>query len=542
MTSPGKPLQRRRYRAPRQHATTLVDPPFSDSRDLIRDNRNLLAASTADLHGRSLAQLRELGRCELIADATRYTRAYRDVDSVVGDGPVLLAGHQPEFFHPGVWFKNFALDQMARRFEAIAVNLTIDSDTLKTPAVRVPTGSIEEARFQEIQFDKRTDDWPFEERALRDESTLQSFPARAAKAMRGLVDDPLLMSFWPRVVDRARATNNLGSAIAQSRHQLEGEWGLSTLEIPQSRVCDFESFRWFACDLLARLPEVWEIYNDAVRQYRQTHRIRSASHPVPNLSAADGWFEAPFWIWQEHAPRRRRLFARQDGGEIVLSNRDDLELRLPLNADQDASGAVAALAEARRRGIKIRTRALLTTLFARLVLGDLFLHGIGGAKYDELTDLLISRLFGCQPPGFMVLSATLHLPIRHEQVSEDDRRQVDHETRELEYHPERFLLQRAAQRSSLAGDVAEWIEEKSRWVETTPTRANARQRCHRIRELNVALARSADSERRELLRRREFLMDRLQSEAVLSWREYAFCLYPKQTLRDFLLEFRIQNP
>ena len=38
------------------------------------------------------------------------------------------------------------------------------------------------------------------------------------------------------------------------------------------------------------------------------------------------------------------------------------------------------------RGIRLRTRALTTTLFARYVLGDLFVHGIGGAKYDELGD------------------------------------------------------------------------------------------------------------------------------------------------------------
>ena len=44
------------------------------------------------------------------------------------------------------------------------------------------------------------------------------------------------------------------------------------------------------------------------------------------------------------------------------------------------------LAELSSRGIKLRTRALTTTLFARLVLSDMFLHGIGGAKYDQVTD------------------------------------------------------------------------------------------------------------------------------------------------------------
>ena len=69
------------------------------------------------------------------------------------------------------------------------------------------------------------------------------------------------------------------------------------------------------------------------------------------------------------------------------------------------------MAELARSGVKIRSRALVTTLWARMVLGDLFIHGIGGGNYDLVTDRIIERFFGRQPPGFMILSATLHLPI-----------------------------------------------------------------------------------------------------------------------------------
>ena len=45
-------------------------------------------------------------------------------------------------------------------------------------------------------------------------------------------------------------------------------------------------------------------------------------------------------------------------------------------------------------GIRLRTRALTTTMFARFLLGDLFVHGIGGAKYDELGDEIARGFFG----------------------------------------------------------------------------------------------------------------------------------------------------
>ena len=44
-------------------------------------------------------------------------------------------------------------------------------------------------------------------------------------------------------------------------------------------------------------------------------------------------------------------------------------------------------------------------MYARVVLGDLFLHGIGGGKYDELTDAIVGRFLGVAPPEFAVVTA-----------------------------------------------------------------------------------------------------------------------------------------
>ena len=122
------------------------------------------------------------------------------------------------------------------------------------------------------------------------------------------------------------------------------------------------------------------------------------NHPVPNLAADSEWIEAPFWLWSASAPRRRRLFVRRrDKDCLLLTDRRRIEVELPLAEGGDASRAVKVLADLPSQGIKLRSRALATTLFARLVLADLFIHGIGGAKYDQLTDELIRRFFGLVP-------------------------------------------------------------------------------------------------------------------------------------------------
>ena len=99
---------------------------------------------------------------------------------------------------------------------------------------------------------------------------------------------------------------------------------------------------------------------------------------MPDLAADGEWLEAPFWIWSAEDPERRPLFARQSGGQVVITDRRSHSISLPLGLDGDANLAAEQLAELSSRGIKVRTRALTTTLFARLVLSDVFLHGIGG--------------------------------------------------------------------------------------------------------------------------------------------------------------------
>jgi hypothetical protein len=305
-------------------------------------------------------------------------------------------------------------------------------------------------------------------------------------------------------------------------------WGAVTLEIPQSQVCRLPAFHWFTAHLLAHLPRLWELYNSSVADYRRANHVRSSAHPVPDLAIDDDWLEAPFWIWDRANPRRRRLFVRQRGDEIVLSDRRGIEHALTLSPEAEAHRAADQLAELAARGVRLRTRALITTLFARLFLGDLFMHGIGGAKYDQVTDSLIERFFGLKPPGYMTLTATLRLPIAREDITPDEARRVEGELRELTYHPERHLD------ASADGQVEALVREKRRWIDTQPSRENAKLRGDAIRAVNEALQASVAARRAQLSAERQRITSNLRTQSILASREYAFCLYPADALRRFM--------
>jgi hypothetical protein len=242
------------------------------------------------------------------------------------------------------------------------------------------------------------------------------------------------------------------------------------------------------------------------------------------LAGEGEWREAPLWVWSSQAPARRRLFARRvNQREIELTDRAGWKLRLPLDESGAADAAVERLLQLESERVKLRTRALTTTLYARLFLGDLFLHGIGGAKYDELTDVLIRRFFGLTPPGFYAVTATVLLPVRRPEVSQEDVRRIDQHLRELRFHPEQHL-------DGSALEAAPLVEAKRRWLASAPPRGAGHERRLGIEQANAALQPLVEHERQRLHAERKRLLEQLRRARLLGSREFSFCLFPRDDL------------
>ncbi len=183
-------------------------------------------------------------------------------------------------------------------------------------------------------------------------------------------------------------------------------------------------------------------------EYRAVYGIRSKNHPVSALSVQGDWLEAPFWVWRQGQPRRRPLLVRQGPREMLLriAGEDDPLIELPLSPEREACFAVERLRELASRSIRLRTRALTTTMFCRYLLGDLFIHGIGGAKYDELGDSIARRFFGIEPPDFLTLSLTAWLGLPDRTATSTELAIVLRSLRELDYNPDRHLSEPVSDR------------------------------------------------------------------------------------------------
>jgi hypothetical protein len=532
MTAAADAIRYRRIRAPRQDGSALIEPSLPT---VVDDLRRLgERPRPAALLGIDILQ----ARARLLEMAAGHTSAYRDAPLSAGAAarPLILSGHQPTLFHPGVWFKNFLLSSLAAQTGGTAVNLVVDNDAAGMPAIRVPTGSPSAPRIETVPYDEPAKEVPFEERRLVRASLFGSFGERAAQTLAPLLEGrsasytPLVGRLWRHAQlaqQRSSPATSLGWLLAEARHRLEEELGLATLELPLSVLCDADDFCRFALQLLAQLPRLRRIYNDSLAEYRAINHIRSRSHPVPDLAEVDGWLEAPFWIWSHDEPRRRHLFARRHRDRLDLSDQRGFTATLPWKDGGRDDDALEALQQLRRQGVKIRPRALVTTMFARLVLSDLFVHGIGGAKYDELTDAIIGRFFELAPPQYVTATATFQLPLARPSVSPDDLRRGLGELRDTRYHPERFAdrlpHERRAEFDALAARKRQLIAErwgaggKAAWH-------RALQRCNEqmeglLRDVQARL--QADQPR---------LAAEFQIAQRLGGREFSFCLFPDESL------------
>jgi hypothetical protein len=516
-------------RAPQGDGELLAEPPLDRVGGLLAENHRRLTGAETTVGGRPLTELRRQAAGEaLTASADYHREAGEPVPPAEPGRPLILAGHQPELFHPGVWVKNFALSDLARRHRATALNLVVDNDIAKTASLRVPdldAGEPSAVRLVTVPFDHWAGEAPYEERAVRDEAVFASLPERVAEHTENWPAPPILPEFWQDVLRQRGRTPLLGERVAAARRGWERRWGCHNRELPLSRLCRTEAFAAFAAHLLADLPRFQAVYNAAVHDYRRRHGIRSRNHPVPDLGRDGDWWEAPFWGWRAGAERRGRLMVRREGTGLLLRAGDEV---WPTPHGADGRG----WQEPEAGGLKVRSRALTTTLFARLCLGDLFVHGIGGGKYDELTDELLRRFFGLEPPGYLVLSGTLRLPLPRFEGRPSLQTAAARLARDVYWNPQRHLDE--VHQPGSWGELKRLADEKRAWIDRTPTDpAGRRERFHELRRLTEALRpRLADTvaRLREKVVRTEA---EVRANAVIARRDFAFCLYPERELRAF---------
>jgi hypothetical protein len=543
----------------------LIEPPPGAWPGLIADNIRLRHEYAFTLAG------------EPAEVAIRETRA------ALIDAHVVACGHQPGFVHPGVWAKHVVVHQAAQAFGVEGLDFVVDNDAPASSSLFVPVigseasprGGGHPARLQEpaaAQAEPET--------VTRREVTSSSAPAGSAyegrpsltheqietirRQLSDLLGDRFPSSLMPTYLDGLAASTRFGGASSAAASQVRGTTagaeagrysavensptGSGTrdsvaqhlagrlavdvgfqADLPEARVSDaFGGL--FLADLLLNPEPFAAAYNQALTDYRRQQDVRSPDRPLPNLHREADRTEAALWIYQP-LQHRRRLWVRRSGDRVELF------------ADAARCGAVSARDLARShdatltsiRPWVIRPRALTLTLWARLLACDLFVHGIGGAKYDRITDDIIRRYYRSAPPTFACVSATLRLPLPAFEATPQTLLTARRHLRDWHFNPQRYLSDPPA---DLINERSGLISLSERLRQAQAPQIERHQAFRAIRRLNDRLMELDPGRECQLRRRIGRIELELSSNETARSREFFYCLQPPERLSELAARLR----
>jgi len=382
---------------------------------LLNANGAALRASDVPVAGRPLGEWRQETRMTFVGDPDRS---------------IIVLGHQPEFIHPGVWAKHVVAQRLARATGGVAVNLIVDNDTPRSAALAVPSVQNGHVRLQQVPVLDRPARRLYEELAPLSPDRRAAIHDEIRRAMDVRFDSSLMPGFL-RALAEAPAGRDAVSQLVTARRFVERELGI---EIDEYRVSEM-GWSPLLIEMSRNAARFAECYNTALAAYRAVRRIRGTERPMPDLRSGGLGIELPVWAVRR-GDVRRRVFVSLHARRAALHAEDQCIGVFDLDDHAGWKALIAPLDES--GGWRLRLRALTLTLWARLFLADIFIHGIGGAKYDRICDELIRGYFHQTPPEFLCVSATLRLDLPGMRPL-DLPAPTGHHLRDWRWNPQRHL-------------------------------------------------------------------------------------------------------
>lgn len=434
--------------------------------------------------------------------------------------------------HPGVWAKHIVATRMAAAVGGQAINLIVDHDAPKNTTFTVPALENQTLRVHPIRFADVPAGTSYEQIPALNENEINAFENNVRQAMGDRFDD----SQMPTYIHALKSARNQSDWVDQSvnaRRAVEANFDLS---INDHRV----SHIWcgpLLMDLFMNADRFVDSYNRALSWYRKEFHVRGFNRPIPDLKCENHRCELPVWAVRRNEPRRR-LFVEKSGTELHLLT------------DQESIGTIPISGKAAEKflhqithenlimhemnGWQFRPRALTLTLWARLLLADLFIHGIGGAKYDRITDIIIADYYNTPPPEMACVSATLWMDLPQSKISDHSIRKLQHQMRDMTYNPQRHI--------TINDKITELMKQKHNTLqhaqqlrEKEPANHSARKKAfQKIRHINQTMLNTCPDTTKSLQTDFERAKnDRLQN-TIARDRTWFFGLYHQNTLKTLL--------
>ncbi len=383
---------------PEEAGCIFTRPDFKNWPSLLRKNRDLLAA----------IDNRNTSRSELFNIAAEYTHrmglSVPHLKSAAED--IIVTGHQPNWHHCGIFAKNIVTDRFARQTCGIAVQLVLDHDICNTSMSLPEFDNNVFLRFKTIPLEQKQQNIPLESRPVFSKEQIRKF----IDSVSTISKDSFCCYIWCQnllhIIENARSCRSAADIITQLQARLNRAFGLEIIYLPVSLMSQSNSFIDFVCSVICDAVSFARIYNKAIKNKREAYNLKP-NQTIRSLTTdyLNNIIEIPFWLVSK-ASKRASLYVSLDDKSLRIGTADNV------------AGAIDSSGNKKQQLLKIlgknkcviRPKAVTLTLFTRLYLADLFVHGTGAANYEYITDYLIRDYYKISKLGFGVATATMTLP------------------------------------------------------------------------------------------------------------------------------------
>ena len=382
---------------PDQTGCIFTKPDFKDWPVLLKKNRESL----------STVNNRNTSRNELINIAVKYThRMGLPVSHLKSKADIIVTGHQPNWHHCGIFAKNIITDRFAQQVNAAAVQLVLDHDICDTSMSLPQCDNDDFPRLETVPLEQNQQNIPLELRPVPSRQQLGRFIDSVSKISK----DSFCCEIWYQnpycIIVNTRLCKSAADIITQLTAQLNRALGLEIMYLPVSLMSQARSFIDFLCSIICDAAGFVRAYNKAIRNKRQTDNLKSnQTIRLLKTDYPNNIIELPFWLVPETG-KRASLYVSLNDNHLRIGRAD----KIVGTIDSEGDKKQQLIEILRKNKYMVRPKAVTLTLFARLYLADLFVHGTGAANYEYITNHLIRDFYKTTNPDFAVATATMTLP------------------------------------------------------------------------------------------------------------------------------------
>ena len=492
---------------------------LTDIPPLLKSNQELIDSYSFKIAGVSYSEFRKIAETEILNSLTDG-----NVDLV--PRPYIVTGHQPGLCHPGIWIKNFLADKLARENKGTAFDIIIDYDCSNEIGCSILTWNEKIRRKKEILI-KLNPRQPFECCSVPDSDKFRDF---YQKIQAGLQSFPIntvikyVEVFFQKGKSALSSSKNLAEFLVKTKKGYEASEGLQYFDIMLSRICKTRSFLLFTLHIAQDIKRFHDIYNQLLEKHRISHKLRYKANPFPDLKKDADKYEIPFWCINDN--KRKPAWVIHEGSCISIYGEDICLFRYKKG---DCDRAIKIIREEK---INLRPKAVLLTLFFRLFFSDIFIHGISGGKYDEITDGIMEKYYDIKPPHFITASLTLFPDLPIDRIQINDVENLKTIIRNIKHKPEIFEDKVEGQEAK--EKFKKLTEEKNKLFQQKPSKKEKKDHYCKLKTVTEELSRFLDNYYLKVNDQLRIAEEKEHDNQTACFREFPYFFYDINKIKEII--------